>query len=282
MEKVEEVLKLIHEYKEFNEIKEELNLSKYELNSIFYRIVNRRRVEVGLPWDVEFFLRREHLKNISFVDLKNSKVIIIADTHIGSIKENIAYLELVDDFIRREKIKLLFHAGDLGDGIYSPKKEYSTCSSQIDHILKIYPSRDDLEQYVLLGNHDLVYRQHDFHLLKMLEQEKKNLTGAGYFQAYFKVYDKIISFEHNSHKWDNFVHTDFCIRGHSHQAEFLKNGVKVPALSDEHPDLNYYCDPGFMTLKTSKHGNSVQLFFENYTISNDSIQKTQEKSYVLK
>lgn len=36
MEKVEEVLELIREYKKFDEIKEELSLSKCELNSIFY------------------------------------------------------------------------------------------------------------------------------------------------------------------------------------------------------------------------------------------------------
>lgn len=282
MENIEEVLRLIQDYKKFDEIKEELNLSKYELNSIFYKIVNRRRIKVALPWDVELFLRSEHIKNVSFVDLKKSKVIIISDTHFGSMKENIAYLELVNDFIKREIINLLFHAGDIGDGIYRPKKEYNTRSSQIDHILDVYPSDDNLEQYVLAGNHDQKYREGGFRILKILEQEKKNLTGVGYFQSYFKVYDKIISFEHDCHKWDNFVQADFCIRGHSHQAQFLKNRVKVPALCDEHPDIIDYYDPGFMTLETSKHGNSVQLFFQHYTISDDSIEKKEEKRYVLK
>lgn len=280
MKNLESVLELINEYKGFNEIKEELSLSKYELNTLFYKIVNRR-VTVRLPWDVELFARQQHIENISFVNLKESRVIIIADTHLGCINENIAYLEMVDEFIRQEKIKILFHAGDIGDGIYKPKEQYSTCSAQIDHILDVYPSRDGLEQYVLAGNHDLVYRNHDFRILKILEKEKKNLTGVGYFQSYFKVYDKIISFEHDSKKWDNFIKPDFSIRGHSHQAKLLKKRVNIPTLSDDHPHT-IADHPGFMVLETSKYGNSVILNFDHYIMLDDSIKKSNEKRYVLK
>lgn len=276
------VINLAKNNYKFNDILEESAFSKSELLLIMYKLIHSKEC---LPWDIELNLRSEYLNNFSFITLTDSRVIFISDTHLGSIDENVTYLEQVHDFIRHEKIEILFHGGDIGDGMIKPHPNYNSYSSQINHILDCYADSDDVYQYILAGNHDARYKNQKMDILNELVALKSSIVSLGYYQAYFKVFDKIISFEHNSHMniKNKLVKSDFTIAGHSHIGLLGDNKVRLSTLSDSMPHRNSKDNlPGFMTLTTSKDKNKVKLYFRHYNVSKRGIQKVKTKEYILK
>lgn len=273
-----EVLEQLKRMVDFDEIMVNLSLSKYELLSIIYMFMFKSDY---------LFLDKDYLKdlyvnNASFIDLESSKVIFISDTHLASKYENLDYLEKVKNFIVENDIDMLFHGGDIGDGMVRYSSKYGNWQLQIDHILDVYLDFCSLKQYILGGNHDSKYLKKGADILKILEGEDEKIVGLGYYQAYFRVYEKIISFEHNFKRRGKLLNSDFVILGHSHEFCFLDKKVKLPTLSDSITSVNSVnAIPGFMVLETSLEDNMVCLSFDDYAVDDDEVKVYQKKKYIL-
>ncbi len=278
---LEKIVSMAKEEMNFYKMKEELEVPKYELLRDFYKIIHHK-TEMRLPWDVEYYLRKEYLKNISFTNLEE-KAIFISDTHLGSREENIFYLEQLKDFLKKAKIKTLFHGGDIGDGMVKYDLKYNNYALQVEHILEVFRSFPEMKMFFLAGNHDEKYKKHGDDILALLEEMNPNMIGLGYYQAYFKVFQHPISFEHHSQKKDALMQEEFIISGHSHEADFLPGKVKLPTISDSMPNRRTNkSTPGFLVLTPKKIKNNVNLTFERYVFSNQKVLKKEQKEYVLK
>jgi len=87
---------------------------------------------------------------------------LVSDTHIGSICERNDVLRLAYDVFKREKIKIVYHAGDMVDGegmwrghvyeIYAHGVE-----AQLEQVIKNYPRIPGIKTYFITGSHDLCF-----------------------------------------------------------------------------------------------------------------------------
>ena len=234
-----------------------------------------------IPLDLKDKIKEEYLDNIFFTNLTEEKVIFISDTHIGSRNENIDYLNQVNQFIKENDVSYLFHGGDLGDGMVNYHKKYGTYSMQIDHLVDVYYDLFDLKQYILGGNHDYRYKRKGIDILRLLAGNSL-IESVGYYGAYFKVFDKVISFEHNSRKRNNLISSDFRILGHAHICNFKDRSMTLPASCDEFTNNSLNFNPGFITLESNKIDDEVELKFLEYVYTYNGPKSFKVKKYMLK
>lgn len=87
------------------------------------------------------------------------KIGIVSDTHFNSHYVQITSLHQMYDIFATEKIKTVYHAGDMDEGEEMRVGHKHECYTQgaddhLDEIVKNYPQRDGITTYFLTGNHD--------------------------------------------------------------------------------------------------------------------------------
>jgi len=277
IEKYSQIIDMAEDGYNFQEIVRESDYSKSELLLALNKLIT---TDLKLPYHIKFNLTQEYLNNLSFANFGGKKTIIISDTHLASIYENLDYIEKTKQFINDNNIKYLLHGGDIGDGMVECSKKYSTHERQVSHILDIYPEFEHCKQYLLGGNHDRRYKDKNMDILKLLE-EKKNIENIGYYQAYFKLFDKLISFEHNSlMNKSEFLDIDFTILGHAHNLYFKNQKMKLAPLCDCFMDSTN-ANAGFVIMSSKKQKKDVELSFDCYNISDNEISKVKTKKYII-
>ena len=268
----EELVDLLQKDYSIRQIAEELNLTKTELIKYSYKLIHDR--DKKLSWEQEFMLRKYYLENAYFQNFKTGKILFLSDMHIGSIYENESYLEQAKEYIKKEKIKTVIDGGDIGDGLVKYSRNYSTYDKQIEHILKVYPFVKGVRYYQLGGNHDKRYKNKGIDILEALKEEYGTIYPVGYYQAYFKIKDKIISLEHNSKMKDNrLIQKDFSILGHGHECKLEEKKIHLPTLSDSMPSNE--SPAGFVTMQIRNQDCLVE-FMET---TKGKITKQKEKIY---
>ena len=272
-----EIKKLILNNVSYDELLNDYKIPKYDILKMYYFLINRENI----PWDIEFYIRQEYLKHISFLNIKDENILLVSDQHLGSKEESIFYQELAEDFRKQNNINIVLNGGDIGDGMLDYDKKYGTVQRQVDHILDVIP-RLGGEKYILGGNHDNHYLKKGIDILQLLEEDS-SIHGVGYYQSYFKIYDKLISFNHNSKmQEDKLLDKDFTISGHSHLFVGEKKKVKLPTLSDNNPnDINFITSPGFVLLRTNKVKNQIILDFSRYIVNDNKYYLAQQKTYKM-
>ena len=85
--------------------------------------------------------------------IDDSKILIISDTHYGSIYENINYTFDAFNFAVANGIHIILHGGDI---IEANVKRRKGCSiiKQANYFINRYPFDKSINTYALLGNHD--------------------------------------------------------------------------------------------------------------------------------
>ena len=83
----------------------------------------------------------------------------LTDSHLGSLYADEALLASAYDIFQAEKIKTVFHSGDITDGQKMYKgHEYELkvhgSDGQVAHVVDVYPSRKGITTYFITGNHD--------------------------------------------------------------------------------------------------------------------------------
>ena len=273
-EKYSQIIDMVDSNLDFGEMLEELDYSKSELLLAIHKLINSKET---IPYHIKFYLTKEYLDNLSFANLGGKKTIIISDTHLSSIYENLEYLEMVEEFIKSNNLKYLLHAGDIGDGMVKHKKEYDSYTKQVEHILDVYPEFDNCHQYLIGGNHDRRYKDKSMDIIKLLE-EKKNIEEVGYYQAYFNLYSKNVSFEHNSYMNNNLIQKDLKILGHAHNTSFGHNKITLPTLSLDIKGID--SKPGFIIMNSNNKKGKVEVKFEEYNLESE-IEKVKTKKYII-
>lgn len=269
--------KLFEDGYSFNDIKEYFELENYELLSIYENILLDYRTK-----DYDFFrkIKYDYLENILFTELTSEKVVIISDTHLGSKGENLEYLRQIKYFLENENISLLFHGGDIGDGLINPSRKYNSYNKQLDHICNSYLKFDGIKQYLLGGNHDMEYKKRHRDILRILSKSNKHIYPLGYYKSFFKVYEAIIAFNHMKMKGDiQLIKPAFTILGHSHRYRYSKGRIFIPPSCLENSVCYDPFIPGFLVMQATDKEN---LQFQMYSYTENGPEMLEEENVYIK
>jgi len=278
----QKIITMIDNNYTFNDILIENNINNYKLLNIFYYLLSK---EKDISSDTLKKIRNIFYEEFSFLNLQDSKILIISDTHVGSKNQNFEYIKQAEYTAQKENINSVFHLGDIGDGQVD-KTLFQTTRKEVNYLLENYNFFLNYPQYLLGGNHDEKYQRENYDILKLLQEINPNIIPIGYRQAYFRIFNKVIALEHESKqhkKHHHLVNPNFIITGHSHKSRFKEKEVYVPSLSDVVPNQNVEGnEPGFMILETSKEKKKINLDFTRYQTTNNGPEIIKTKKYILK
>ena len=213
------------------DIAELTNLTYYE---VIY-LLNKTVSDLDIP------------SNYIYEEIPDKHILIVADTHVGSYKENQDYIKEAYRIAKSKGIKTAVHAGDLIQSTFSNvQKKYTNEDRQIEYLLSTYPT--GLDNYILLGNHDLNTVKKDGHYLEMMGS-RDDFHIMGIKTSYLNWQGHPISLYHRCDKYRmpiESLKTVLNLKGHSHTLKWSQSGtISVPSLSDDMFEHN--CSlPGFL------------------------------------
>ena len=140
----------------------------------------------------------------------------------------------------------MFYSHTIAQQFSNVNKKYANEDRQIDHLLTEYPQ--GLDNYILLGNHDLNTVKKDGHYLEKLNS-REDFHIMGIKRAYLSWQGHPISLYHTCKKYRmpiESLETILNLRGHSHHFTCRQSGyINIPTLSDDMFEHNYGV-PGFL------------------------------------
>jgi len=232
------------------EIMNGTGLSFYEVISILVRMKDDLNLKKLLPYDT----------------IHENKVLILSDTHLGSIYENLDYLDVAYQYAKERKIHTTFHTGDLMQSTFrNVQGKYQDEEKQLKHIQKEYPFSSDMKNYILLGNHDYNTLKKDAYYFDILK-EREDFHLMGFKRAYISWNDQLFSLYHTTKKYHISIpniETVLSFKGHSHKLSYKKlESIDVPTLSD---DLLHHgkSKPGFLIGTLDSQCLQIKSFYFN-------------------
>lgn len=189
------------------------------------------------------------IEDLIIPTIQDEKIIVISDTHIGSIYENFDYLNQVYEYAIKHNIKTILHTGDLIQSTArNVSKKYRNEYNQICHVVEDYPQDTSIINYFSLGNHDYHTLKKDPIYLETL-QTRKDFQILGFKRNYIDWQGNTVGLIHETRKYRIEIpklKTLYDFFGHSHKFHNHKgHRILVPTLSD---DLKFDSLPGFLVV----------------------------------
>lgn len=187
---------------------------------------------------------REELPSFK-IDAKS--LLVIADTHIGSDRENLNYIDEAYNTGVKLGVEGCLHLGDILQGEfnnYDKSIEY-----QLDIFRNVYPEPNEFETHLLLGNHDYKAIEKNEDVIDALE-EKNQMNVYGYKRVYFDWNNYMFTMEHKiKYVPDDTPFVDIALNftGHGHELKIKSDArLKAPTLSDDIINKTNGAFSGFM------------------------------------
>lgn len=225
------------------------------------------------------------------VNIDEGKILLMSDTHYGSIYENINYTYNVFNFAIANGIHIVLHAGDIIEGNVNKRRGYGIIN-QANYFINTYPSDNSINTYAIFGNHDyLAINQNE--IVRDIMCSRNDINILGFKKSYFNWCENIISLQHDIDKYKlNLPSNAECIsfKGHAHfyhikeDKDRKKEKIYIPPMCD---DPVYYISnshlkdkkvqPGFLVAEID-NGN---IIITNYSFIYGNIVKENEFVKVL-
>ena len=224
----------------------------------------------------KFDLKR---KEIPTFKTEGEKILVIADTHIGSHWENLKYIDEAYETGIKENVSSCIHLGDIIQGSFNKGLD-KPISYQLKTLEKVYPEVSEFETYLLMGNHDYVVFEYDKDA-KILLESKKGLHPLGYKRAYFNWNNYLFGMDHKIKQ----IEDDYVIRdagldfiGHGHELKIKsKDKLKAPTLSDDIINKESGAYPAFLIAEMYDN----EVFVDVYNFKNNKA-KVRKRNYFRK
>ena len=230
--------------------------------------------------------------------INDKKILIISDTHYGSIYENINYIDLVFNFAINNNIHTILHGGDIieSDVNCHCRKGYTNIIKQANYFINKYPFDNSIVTYAIYGNHDYSAINENENVKNILSS-RNDINILGFKKVFFNWCGTTISLQHNIENFKLMLPSHLeCIsfKGHSHfyHTREEKNGkgekIYIPAMCNdpipyissslylEANDMN--AKPGFLLAEIYDEN----IIITNYSFSSKIITKENEFVKVLK
>ena len=216
---------------------------------------------------------KEQMVLFPLLEINDNKILLISDTHFGSIFQNYDYLKRVYEFASKYDYKYILHGGDLMQGDIKPLIDKNiSLAKQVRYVVSNYPYDKNIKNYILLGNHDIfIYKNKENTLNKLKERDDINLLGIRY--AYINWFNYLISISHylkkKKYKMDiPRIETLIKFHGHRHELHIMDSHVFLPTLSN---DIKTYGEnknyPGFLTAQITDE----DLLINSYVFNDKKI-----------
>lgn len=235
--------------------------------------------------------------NLCQTKLDDKKLLVISDTHYGSVYENLRYTYEAFNFAKGKGIRIVLHGGDIIESAIHAREGFNVIK-QAEYFINKYPSDKDMVTHAILGNHDYLAIILEEVVREILDS-RDDINILGFKKSFFDWYGNVISLRHEieGYKLDLPPRADFlCFRGHSHFyhiRDVQKNGknerIYIPSLSDDpishvgvRPQFkakDTIAKPGFLTAELTDDS----IVVSNYTFNNNNaIVKENEYVKMLK
>ena len=227
--------------------------------------------------------RKEVYNYLYQYNINESKILLISDTHYGSVYENMNYTYDAIDFAVANGIHIVLHGGDIIEAGVKQKSGFNIVK-QANHFIDSYPLDKSINTYALFGNHDYMAINQDKSIMEILSS-RKDINILGFKKAYLKWCGNIIGLQHDIEniKLNLPYNAEYiCFKGHSHFYHVIekKNGknerIFIPSMCDN--PINYKSKPGFLVAEIGD-SNIVVI---NYSFNNGKIEKENEFRKSLK
>lgn len=224
-------------------------------------------------------------------DLQTIRALLISDTHLGNVNDNIGCLDSMIEYCTKEGIHIIFHAGDFFEGIYRTRNnsKYITAQEQLSYALKVYPYDKNILNITVLGNHDASFwSEYGIDVKTVLEERRHDIITLGYEYGEIYIGPCKFSLQHpliasNSPKnYQNMIN----LRGHSHKFKIIPttNGllIYVPTISKVPTHSNPTPIPSMidMTLKI-KNEIIYDEYFQQFLFIDNKPYRISELQYYI-
>ena len=225
-------------------------------------------------------------------NLKDRKVMLISDTHYGSVYDNIKYAYHAFDFAKANGIKTILHGGDILEGSVRAKVGYGS-EDQAEYFIKNYPHDKDIITKAILGNHDYMAISSLNKTMDILES-REDINILGFKKIFFDWYGKTIGLQHEVKKYKlcypaGSFHEDLNFKGHSHAFNIKEyeqqEHICIPALCDDPISINTSLvedenalKPGFLIAEHCEN----YIMVTHYFFDNKKINKGKVHANILK
>lgn len=283
------LIDLIKQGKTLNEISRELYLSNYTDIYDLFKNLKLKGFELMRIYyytgDIKYKLKYENY----LIDEKSSDLItkntdqtltfmLISDIHLGSLYDEIKYLDLIYEYCVSNNIHVIINAGDLIDGItFGKEKRLNSFEEQIDFLIQKYPFDRNIINFVCLGNHDLDLFQTNGQDLKLiLDNERHDLAVLGYGVGSINVKNEKLYIKHliSNYKVDRIPSPNLILSGHSHKSYTIIDNnclIHIPTLSNIQSD-NCFSYPGAIVMHIDfDRGYFNNGIFEQFIIVNNKL-----------
>ena len=238
------IIKKYNQDHSIKDIEKELNISRNTIISLF-----SKEDVVYLKSDCSSF------------ELNKNKILIISDTHIGSKKDNLKYIDLAYETGLKNNVGACLHLGDIIQGEYD--KTNKSIDYQLDILENKYPNISEFNTYLLLGNHDYNVFEAIKEYKEILESRKDIIT-LGYKKVYFNWCNYLYAMEHKVKQLsDEMLLEDVALSfiGHGHELKLKSQSkLKVPTLSDDIINQTNGAYPAFLIAQLLDNHLSVDVY----------------------
>ncbi|MBR2678476.1 MAG: metallophosphoesterase family protein [Bacilli bacterium] len=139
----------------------------------------------------DMVFRKQYHRSISinkpgFEKLNETEILVVSDTHFGSIHNQLHLLNDLYQEAYNRGIKTVLHVGDMTDGNYlnrpeSPRQQFlHGFDEQAGYVVDMYPEVDGMETYYILGSHDEThYKNGGATISKWVDKNRKDMHYLG-------------------------------------------------------------------------------------------------------
>ena len=105
-------------------------------------------------------VKKSTFNKIKLDKLKENEILVVSDTHFGSIHNQLHLLNELYEEAYKRGITTVLHIGDLTDGNYpnrpeNPRQQFlHGFDEQVGYVVDMYPEIDGMTTYYILGSHD--------------------------------------------------------------------------------------------------------------------------------
>lgn len=234
-------------------------------------------------------LNSEEIVTIHSKEHQNDfRALVIADNHIGHVKDNMTYTEIMFDYCQKHDIRIIFHCGDLLNGT---KQNRIGPQEQLQFLIDEYPSENNILTFFAFGNHEKDFLKHyGINLKTLIEQYRDDIIPLGYNEniVHINNVNDDIAISHES-KFSN--QCALRLAGHSHRYKFIAHDyhplIIAPTLSDF---LHTNDFPGAIEIYLAAPDNNTRYLLSTHLIINSSnkvkqvskVEHTSHKKLVRK
>jgi predicted phosphodiesterase len=122
-------------------------------------------------------------------NLKEIKIGIVSDTHIGSKQQQETLLNYAYNDFEERGITTVLHCGDITDGLSNrPEHKYELfalgADEQAEYVINNYPEKKGIKTYFICGNHDgWHFKNGGFDIGKKIDSAREDMVYLGSQQA---------------------------------------------------------------------------------------------------